>query len=148
MAGRGSLAGLLSYGDANGIVVEMAAEVLPVVKHIPGHGRAPAETRFGHDEAPKGPESGDENRLVRSNLRNDRVAGGDLVQAQPHGDGDRKGIHCQPDGDAQQNEGVQTRLRGGFDATGDPSAAGCKRIFPDRFLGLCPIIALRQGIEG
>src|SRR5690606_4886956 len=32
MAGRGSLAGLLSYGDANGIVVEMAAEVLPVVK--------------------------------------------------------------------------------------------------------------------
>ena len=35
MAGRGSLAGLLSYGDANGIVVEMAAEVLPVVKHTP-----------------------------------------------------------------------------------------------------------------
>lgn len=35
MAGRGSLAGLLSYGDANGIVVEMAAEVLPVVKDIP-----------------------------------------------------------------------------------------------------------------
>jgi len=35
MAGRGSLAGLLSYGDANGIVVEMAAEVLPVVKNTP-----------------------------------------------------------------------------------------------------------------
>jgi len=35
MAGRGSLAGLLSYGDANGIVVEMAAEVLPVVKRTP-----------------------------------------------------------------------------------------------------------------
>lgn len=35
MAGRGSLAGLLAYGDANGIVVEMAAEVLPVVKHTP-----------------------------------------------------------------------------------------------------------------
>ena len=35
MAGRGSLAGLLSYGDANGIVVEMAAEVLPVVKKTP-----------------------------------------------------------------------------------------------------------------
>ena len=32
MAGRGSLAGLLSYGDANAIVVEMASEVLPVVK--------------------------------------------------------------------------------------------------------------------
>jgi predicted TIM-barrel enzyme len=35
MAGRGSLAGLLSYGDANAIVVEMASEVLPVVKDIP-----------------------------------------------------------------------------------------------------------------
>jgi predicted TIM-barrel enzyme len=35
MAGRGSLAGLLAYGDANGIVVEMAAEVVPVVDHIP-----------------------------------------------------------------------------------------------------------------
>jgi len=35
MAGRGSLAGLMAYGDANAIVVEMAAEVLPVVKHTP-----------------------------------------------------------------------------------------------------------------
>ena len=35
MAGRGSLAGLRPYGDANGIVVEMAAEVLPVVKDTP-----------------------------------------------------------------------------------------------------------------
>lgn len=35
MAGRGSLAGLLAYGDANAIVVEMAREVLPVVKHTP-----------------------------------------------------------------------------------------------------------------
>jgi predicted TIM-barrel enzyme len=35
MAGRGSLAGLLAYGDANAIVVEMAAEVLPVVKDTP-----------------------------------------------------------------------------------------------------------------
>jgi predicted TIM-barrel enzyme len=35
MAGRGSLAGLLAYGNANEIVVEMAAEVLPVVKHTP-----------------------------------------------------------------------------------------------------------------
>ena len=32
MAGRGSLAGLLAYGDANAIVMEMAGEVLPVVK--------------------------------------------------------------------------------------------------------------------
>ena len=35
MAGRGSLAGLMAYGDANAIVVEMAAEVLPVVKSTP-----------------------------------------------------------------------------------------------------------------
>ncbi|MDX2204927.1 MAG: phosphoenolpyruvate hydrolase family protein [Hyphomicrobiaceae bacterium] len=35
MAGRGSLAGLMPYGDANKIVVEMAAEVLPVVRHTP-----------------------------------------------------------------------------------------------------------------
>ncbi len=35
MAGRGSLAGLMPYGDANAIVMDMAAEVLPVVKHTP-----------------------------------------------------------------------------------------------------------------
>ncbi|HLW26657.1 MAG TPA: phosphoenolpyruvate hydrolase family protein [Kiloniellales bacterium] len=35
MAGRGSLAGLLAYGDANQIVLEMAQEVLPVVRHTP-----------------------------------------------------------------------------------------------------------------
>ncbi|MBT5186932.1 MAG: phosphoenolpyruvate hydrolase family protein [Kordiimonadaceae bacterium] len=35
MAGRGSLAGYMSYGDANGIVMEMGSEVLPVVKDIP-----------------------------------------------------------------------------------------------------------------
>lgn len=35
MAGHGSLAGLMPYGDANGIVMEMAAEVLPVVRDIP-----------------------------------------------------------------------------------------------------------------
>nr|WP_281373584.1 phosphoenolpyruvate hydrolase family protein [Haloechinothrix aidingensis] len=35
MAGRGSLAGLLAFGNANDIVVEMAPEVLPVVRHTP-----------------------------------------------------------------------------------------------------------------
>jgi len=35
MAGRGSLAGLLAYGNANEIVVEMAHEVLPVVQRTP-----------------------------------------------------------------------------------------------------------------
>jgi predicted TIM-barrel enzyme len=35
MAGRGSLAGMMPYGDANQVVVEMAREVLPVVKNTP-----------------------------------------------------------------------------------------------------------------
>lgn len=35
MAGRGSLSGLLAYGDANAIVMDMAREVLPVVKKTP-----------------------------------------------------------------------------------------------------------------
>jgi predicted TIM-barrel enzyme len=35
MAGRGSAAGLLAYGNANQIVKEMAVEVLPVVRHTP-----------------------------------------------------------------------------------------------------------------
>ena len=35
MAGRGSIAGLMPYGDANKIVVEMAADVIPVVRHTP-----------------------------------------------------------------------------------------------------------------
>jgi predicted TIM-barrel enzyme len=35
MAGHGSLSGLMPYGDANAIVLDMAREVLPVVRHIP-----------------------------------------------------------------------------------------------------------------
>jgi predicted TIM-barrel enzyme len=35
MAGRGSLAGLMPYGDANAIVLEMAGEVLPIVEQTP-----------------------------------------------------------------------------------------------------------------
>lgn len=35
MAGHGSLSGLMPYGDANAIVVEMSREVLPVVREIP-----------------------------------------------------------------------------------------------------------------
>jgi predicted TIM-barrel enzyme len=35
MAGRGSLAGLMPYGDANAIVLEMAREVLPIVRQVP-----------------------------------------------------------------------------------------------------------------
>src|SRR5438046_7074132 len=35
MAGRGSLAGMMPYGDANQVVIEMAREVLPVVQKTP-----------------------------------------------------------------------------------------------------------------
>src|SRR5260221_6159426 len=35
MAGRGSMSGMMPYGDANQIVMDMAREVLPVVKHTP-----------------------------------------------------------------------------------------------------------------
>ena len=35
MAGRGSLSGMMPYGDANAIVVDMAREVLPIVEHTP-----------------------------------------------------------------------------------------------------------------
>src|SRR5712692_9680235 len=35
MAGRGSLSGMLPYGDANQIVMDMALEVLPIVRHTP-----------------------------------------------------------------------------------------------------------------
>jgi len=35
MAGRGSLAGMMPYGDANAIVLDMAREVLPIVEHTP-----------------------------------------------------------------------------------------------------------------
>ena len=35
MAGRGSLAGMMAYGNANDIVMEMAREVLPVVRRTP-----------------------------------------------------------------------------------------------------------------
>ncbi|MAD79572.1 MAG: phosphoenolpyruvate hydrolase family protein [Pirellulaceae bacterium] len=35
MAGRGSMSGMMPYGDANAIVMDMAREVIPVVKHTP-----------------------------------------------------------------------------------------------------------------
>src|SRR5437764_12407832 len=35
MAGRGSMSGMMPYGDANAIVMDMAREVLPVVKQTP-----------------------------------------------------------------------------------------------------------------
>ena len=35
MAGRGSLAGMMPFGDANGVIIDMAREVLPIVSHTP-----------------------------------------------------------------------------------------------------------------
>ena len=65
MAGRGSLAGLLPYGDANAIVMEMAQEVLPVVEDTPvlagvcgtdpfrmGLSRASKDIIYRHPELP------------------------------------------------------------------------------------------------
>ena len=58
MGGRGSLAGLMPYGDANEIVVDMAREVLPVVKETPvlagvvawvGFGRMYVGAHLPHD---------------------------------------------------------------------------------------------------
>lgn len=47
MAGRGSLSGLLAYGDANAIVMEMANEVLPVVTKTPVLAGSTARTPSG-----------------------------------------------------------------------------------------------------
>ena len=47
MAGRGSLAGMMPYGDANAIVMDMAREVLPVVQRGPG-----ARRRLRHRPVP------------------------------------------------------------------------------------------------
>ena len=46
MAGRGSLAGLMPYGDANAIVLDMAREVLPVVRQHAGARRGCGTDRF------------------------------------------------------------------------------------------------------
>ena len=50
MAGHGSLAGLMPFGDANAIVLEMAAEGVPVVKKTPAWRRSSPPT-----DAPDGP---------------------------------------------------------------------------------------------
>ena len=72
MAGRGSLAGLLPYGDANAIVVDMAREVLPIVRRDAGarrrlrHRPVPADARL-----PRGAEA---DRLLRRPELPDRRA--------------------------------------------------------------------------
>ena len=47
MAGRGSLAGIMPYGDANAIVMEMGGEVLPIVRDTPVSPASAAPTRSG-----------------------------------------------------------------------------------------------------
>ena len=51
MAGRGSLSGLLAYGNANEIVVEMAAEVLPGYQEYAGFGGSQRNGSFLPDAA-------------------------------------------------------------------------------------------------
>ena len=48
MAGRGSLAGLMAYGNANDVVMEMASEVLPVVRPDAGPGRCQRDRPILH----------------------------------------------------------------------------------------------------
>ena len=52
MAGRGSLAGMMPYGDANGIVLDMAREVLPVVRRTPVLAGVCAWSQYQRDWAP------------------------------------------------------------------------------------------------
>ena len=59
MAGRGSAAGLLAFGNANEIVKEMAREVLPVVKRISGARRGQRHGSFRADAAIPGGAEGD-----------------------------------------------------------------------------------------
>ena len=51
MAGRGSLSGMMPYGDANQIVMDMAREVLPVVQQHAGAGRRVRHRSVSHHEA-------------------------------------------------------------------------------------------------
>ena len=68
MAGRGSLAGLMPYGDANAIVLDMASEILPIVRRIPVLAGVCATDPF---------------RIMRSFLRQLKETGFDGVQNFP-----------------------------------------------------------------
>ena len=50
MGGRGSLSGMMPYGDANAIVMDMAREVIPVVQHTPVLGRRLRHRSLSRDE--------------------------------------------------------------------------------------------------
>ena len=74
MAGRGSLSGMMPYGDANQIVMDMAREVLPVVKQHAGPGRRLRHRSVSHHEAvpARGAGSGLLRRAELSHRRPDR----------------------------------------------------------------------------
>ena len=85
MAGRGSLAGLMPYGDANAIVVDMAREVLPVVQRDAGAGG-----RLRHRPVPADaglPRRAEADRLLRRPELPDRRPDRRHVPAGPRGDG-------------------------------------------------------------
>ena len=98
MAGRGSLAGMMPYGDANGIVVEMASEVLPVVQDTPVLagvcGNRPVPPAAGLSQATEG------DRFLRRAELSHGGAHRRRVPDQPgsHGDGLRQGDRGDPPG--------------------------------------------------
>ena len=98
MAGRGSLAGLLPYGDANAIVVDMAREVLPVVRDIPVLAGVCGTDPF---------------RLMPVFLRELKAMGFDGVQNFPTVGPHRRRVPAEP-----RRNGHELRPRGRDDPTG------------------------------
>ena len=97
MAGRGSLAGLMPYGDANAIVMDMASEVLPVVSTPPCWRACAAPTLPADTQLP--------GRRPRRGLRG--------CSELPDGRSDRRHLPGQPRGN---RHGL--RPRGGDDRSG------------------------------
>ena len=93
MAGRGSLAGLMPYGDANAIVMEMGGEVLPVVRKTPVLAGVCGTDPF---------------RLMPQFLREVARRGLRGRAELPHGRADRRHVPRQPRGD---RDGLRPRGR-------------------------------------
>ena len=106
MAGRGSLAGIMPYGDANAIVMEMGGEVLPIVRDTPVIAGVCGTDPF---------------RLMDVFLRQVRDAGFAGVQNFPTVGPDRRHVPGQPRGDRHE-----LRARGRHDPQGARSS-GCSR---------------------
>ena len=104
MAGRGSLAGLMPYGDANAIVMDMASEVLPVVTHTPVLAGVCGTDPF---------------RLIPKFLRGRARRGLRRRAELSHRRADRRHVPGQPRGD---RDGLRP---GGGDDRGGRASSGC-----------------------